>query len=118
MNLASFKDNCPDDEFDNCFKTVPTFSMCMEACSQQSGCASFAYCTGLNNPSTTLQRCYLKTANFSLIAHGHGDCATYYPRRAATCRNVVTYYNAQECCGAPSKSLDMNKAKTSGRQRF
>jgi len=114
-NLASFKPDCTEDETDFCHKVdEPTFGMCNSTCTGQSGCYSFAFCTG----TELFPRCYLKTGDFRKKAHEPGDCSTYYPAQSATCKDMKDYYKTQECCGVPEKALDMNKGKPSGVQSF
>jgi len=76
-NLASYKEDCTDGNLDSCYKTTPTLDSCKSACGSQGGCKSFAYCTG--NTDAPFTRCYLKTADFDTVAHGGGDCSSYYP---------------------------------------
>jgi len=116
-NLASYKPDCTEEPVDFCFRTTPTFDFCNASCAGQSGCKSFAFCTGAGT-DVDFTRCYLKTADFYKQAHAPGDCQTYYPAASAACRDVKGYFQAQGCCGAPHKELDMNKAKTGGVQQF
>lgn len=116
-NLASYKPDCTEDPNDYCFKRTPTFDFCKAACSGQSGCNSFAFCTGTGS-NVDFTRCYLKTAEFYKQDHVPGDCTTYYPAKSATCSNVKSYFQDQNCCGTPYKELDMNKAKVGGVQSF
>lgn len=117
-NIASYKSDCTDEAVDYCFKTTTSVDSCQTACNNNDACKSFAFCTGLNNPGTDIARCYLKTADFSTVTSGGGDCSTYYPTTPAMCKDIKAYYAAQNCCGAPLKDLDMNIAKSSGSQSF
>jgi len=120
MNLATYKADCDaNNELDFCFPENYTFYDCMAACDRQDGCGSFAFCTGIDNPGTDLQRCYLKTASFATVEHAAGDCATFYPSESASCKNVRDYFQDQNCdCGPLRKGLDMNRAKPGGAQQF
>merc|ERR1712032_133721 len=107
-NLASFKPDCSEEPVDFCFKATPTYEMCDGACEGHDECYSFVFCNSTG--ALGFSRCYLKTAGFDTVAHGGGDCSSYFPTKVGQCGAVKEYYKKQECCGSPAKELNPNMA--------
>jgi hypothetical protein len=113
-NVFSYRENCAEDG--TCLTTTPDEKMCQAECSKRPACKSFAFCSG--ESEIGFPRCFLKTADFDTILHsekypdGPGDCKTYYPKEAGTCKDVKAYYKTQECCKSPEKTLNFNILQT------